>query len=317
MKTIFTTLILIAAGCTLAVAQQRSTYNLYRENWMLLNPASFSEDYLIQSKTQSLAVTGRYQWTGLEDAPQTVGLQYQQVLEAQRIAVGGSLLNDQTGAIGSTELFVNTAYQLVLDRRKNQFLSLGLGAGIVQYRVNFSEITFQEPTAALPADNQLLYYPDFSLGAFYYLDNTFFAGLSVPQVFHLNTQGKDGFRAERTPHYMAMAGGYIPLRASRGFSYLEPSAMLKAAPGLPLNLDVNLRYNHQNAFWIGTGYNLAAGIHLETGYYLAPGGADNRLRLGLGYTARSDALRDALGNTFELHASYSWGKSGLVRCPGW
>lgn len=315
MKTIAITFILVVAFISSMMAQQRSTYNLYRENWMLINPAAFSEDYLIQAKKHIVSATGRYQWTGLEEPLKTIGVQYQQVLEDHHLAIGTSLLNDQTGAIGNTEFFLNTSYQLIFDASKKQFLSLGLGAGVVQYRIDYSDILFQQESSVLTG-TQTLYYPDFSLGIFYYLDNTFFAGLSVPQVFNLSTTGENALTSERVPHFMGMAGGYIPVHTSHRFSYLEPSIMVKAVAGLPVNLDINLRYNFQNVFWLGVGYNTAAGIHIETGYFLGRQN-DQLLRLGAGYTVRTDAISQVLGNTFEVNTTYSWGKSDIIQCPVW
>jgi type IX secretion system PorP/SprF family membrane protein len=316
MKKILMTTLIVTVLCSFAFAQQRSAYNLYRENWLALNPAAFSEDFLIQSRTKVLSATGRYQWLGLEESPQTIGLQYQQVLEEHHLAIGGSLVNDQTGAIGSTELFANIAYQLMLDASGNQFLSLGLGTGVVQYRVDYSEITFQQETGNIPTGGLSVYYPDFSLGIFYYLDNTVYAGLSIPQVFQLGMDGENAMSPDRVPHYMGVVGGFIPMRTGRRFSYLEPSLMLRAVAGLPINIEANMRYNHQNVFWLGAGYNTAAGINAEVGYYFQ-WQKERLIRLGFGYTVRTDAVSQALGNTFELNATYSWGESGLVRCPVW
>ncbi len=316
MKRIYLLFVLSYCISLQLIAQQRSTYNLYRENWMLLNPASFSEAYLINSQTQTFSATGRYQWSELENSPATVGLQFQKVLEEKNLAFGGSLQNDQTGAIGTTELHINSSYQLKIYGRQTQFISMGLNAGMVQYRVRFSEIEFSEPGASIPSENLQHYYPDFGIGAFYYLDNKIFAGFSIPQIFDLNTGLVGDFKTESVPHYLGMVGGFIPLRKWGKFSFLEPSAMIKKVSGIPVNFDLNLRYNHHNQLWIGLGYNNASGAHLETGFYIPnKWQSDAGLKIGMGYTLRTDALRQALGNTFELNVAWSWGQSTVIRCP--
>ena len=212
MKTTILYLIFFIAGVSTLFAQQLPDYEFYRNNWMLLNPASFSENYLFNGSTHTVGVTGRYQWIGLEEPPSTVGLQYQAVLEGLNIGLGGTLLNDQTGAIGTTGFYGTFSYQMPLKKRRgrvSQFLSFGLNAGMVQYRVNFSEITFAEAnTASLPMDNQLQYYPDFGIGLFYYADKKFYLGLSMPQLLSLDQQDR-GFTVERRPHFYAMIGGYL------------------------------------------------------------------------------------------------------------
>lgn len=301
---------------SLTIAQQRSTHDLHRENWQLINPASFSTEYLLQGKTQNITATGRYQWSALEEPPTTIGLQYQNVVESKKIAFGGSLLNDQTGAISNTELRLNGAYQLQFESHKSQFLSIGLAAAMVQYRVNFDEIIFSEPTATVSMGNQTKIYPDFSFGAFYYLDKTVYAGISVPQLFSLNTGMPDDFVAEREPYIFGTLGGFILFGKTTIKNYLEPSVLVKYAADLPVNLDFFLRYSHQNRFWLGSGYNTVGALNLQAGFWQPFSDShDGQLKIGFGYTYRMDSLSGALGHTFELILGYAWGQSDWIDCP--
>ncbi len=322
MKKILYTIVLLL-GISHIKAQQLSDYNFYRDNWMLLNPASFSENYLFNSSTHTLGVTGRYQWTELEEAPTTIGLQYQAVLEALNIGLGATLLNDQTGAIGTTGLYGTFSYIMPLQKsrsRVTQFLSFGINARMVQYRVNFSEITFNEPNQASTAmDNHLQYYPDFGLGVFYYIDNRFYMGASMPQLLNLNTQytrRDESFSIERQAHYYAIMGGFIPFGGRQPTFYLEPSIWLRYVENTPISLDANLRLNFQNAFWLGAGYSISNTFHLDMGYTLQNRFSRNDwLKIGLGYTYNANTFGIELGNTFELNMTYAWGKSSRLICP--
>ena len=212
------------------------------------------------------------------------------MLEALNIGLGATLLNDQTGAIGTTGFYGTFSYIMPLQKYRNrvtQFLSFGLNAGLVQYRVNFSEITFNEPSqASIPADNQLQYYPDFGLGVFYYIDNRFYMGASMPQLLNLNTQyssREGGFSVERQAHYYAMMGGFIPFGGRQATFYLEPSVWLRYVENTPISLDANLRLNFQNAFWLGVGYSISNNLHVDMGYTFQDRFSGNDwLKIGLG-----------------------------------
>jgi len=323
MKIALHILLITLLSYTPLLAQQLSDFNLYKDSWMLLNPASFSENYLFNGSTHSLGLSGRYQWIGLEEPPTTIGVQYQAVLESQNIAIGGSLINDQTGAIGTTGLYTTFSYLMPLQKYRNkttQFLSIGLTAGMVQYRVNFSEITFNEPgTTSIPLDNQMQYYPDFGLGVFYYVDNKFYAGLSMPQLLQLSTQSatRDGsFSIERQAHYYAMIGGYLALGDKRNPIYLEPSAWLRYVANAPISADANLRINFRNVLWVGGGYSLSHNLHLEMGYIFKNKFAGRDwLKIGFGYTYNANDFGIELGNTLELNLTYAWGESKRLFCP--
>lgn len=302
-------------------AQQHPLHNLYRENWLLINPASFSDQYLINSNTNTLALTGRYQWTALPESPATIGLQYQTVKEEQNIALGGMLIADQTGAIGNVGAYANCSYRIQLGRQPTQFLSIGFNAGVQQYRVDFHDITFANPGAAsAPADNLQQLFFDFGFGAFYYFDNLFYAGVSMPQFFNvysLASNDYDGINIDKVPHYNAVIGGYVPFGSGATFSYLEPSAWVKYVQGVPVGVNYNLRYNYRNIFWLGGGGDLAHNYHVETGFVLSGGSSRRNLFLGLGYDFNANGFSSALGHTFEINLSYGWGRARSLRCPFW
>lgn len=298
--------------------QQLSSYNLYRNNWMLLNPASFSQNYLLNSSTQSVGVTGRYQWQGLEESPTTTGLQYQQVIEALNVGLGATIINDQTGAIGSTSAHGTFSYIMPIQKKRSrvtQFLSIGFNVGVLQYKVNFSQITFNEPSTSIPSDNQRQYELDAGLGLFYYVDNKFYMGLSIPQLLPLKTQIRQStidFFQQQEPHFYSIIGTYLPI----GKFLLEPSVWIRYLPNTPLSMDGMIRLNYQNNLWIGAGYSLSKNINAELGYIFKNNVTNaNYLTMGLAYAFNTNSYGVSLGSTFELNISYAWGKSNRLLCP--
>ncbi len=290
-------------------AQQLPTFINYTNNWSLLNPAAVSPDFLIDDYYRlSVQATYRQQWIGVEDAPQTQSLAATWMPENNPILLGGQLLNDNTGAIGLTGAYGQFAYRLQVNRR--HFLSLGINAGLVQYRVKVSEINLLEKNDILAGQDGNRLFPDFGLGFFYQYDDWFYAGVSVPQTFGItNTFAATDnrkYQLTRARHYYAMAGANIYLNKEKT-SYFALSSWAKYLPNAPFTIDINAKYYFQDIFWLGVGGGSANLAHLEVGFIIGNGIGylDNRLMLGFGYDFALNSTAQLLGNTMEITMRYS------------
>lgn len=302
-----------------AKAQQLPAFTIYRDHWNVINPASLSNNYLVNEWYFSAGASYRQQWWKSEDSPNTQVLNFEAVLpEYDRIVVGGHILRHQTGVIDQTGLYGQFAYRIEMGRRTEQALVIGLNAGIVQYRADFRDIQFAQ-AEQIPTDRDLIYHPDFSLGAFYYHSDLFYAGISVPQVFGLNTTFRDTtdneFNIQRIQHLYGVVGGYIPVSwFGTEASFIEPSAWIRYVPGSPISLDANLRYQVSDFYWIGlgagsgTGAAFSARLHLETGMILGESlnMYSGQLKIGIGFDIPLGVYRSAFGNSAELNLIYSW-----------
>lgn len=290
-------------------AQQLPTFINYTNNWSLLNPAAVSPDFLVDDYCRlTLQATYRQQWIGLEDAPQTQSLAGTWMPESHSILVGGQLINDQTGAIGLTGVYGQFGYRLKLNRK--QFLSLGINAGLVQYRVKATEIKLLEQNDILTQQDGNRIFPDFGLGLFYQFDDWLYAGVSVPQTFGITNTfgtGKQKYQLTRARHYYAMAGANFYLNSDKT-SYFALSSWAKYLPNAPFTLDLNARYFFQDIFWLGLGGGTTDLAHLEVGFIVGNGIGylDGRLTLGFGYDFALSTQSSLLGNTMELTVRYSF-----------
>ncbi len=290
-------------------AQQLPTFINYSNNWSLLNPAAVSPDFLLNDFYRlTLQATYRQQWVGIEDAPQTQSFAGTWMPDNHPILVGGQLLNDKTGAIGLTGAYGQFAYRLQFNRK--HFISAGINAGLVQYRVKVSEIRLLEKNDILAAQDGNKIIPDFGIGLFYQFDDWFYAGLSVPQTFGItNVFASDNRRYQltRARHYYALAGANIYLNKDKT-SYFAFSSWAKYLPNAPFTLDVNAKYYFQDIFWLGIGSGTADLAHLEVGFIIGNGIGylDGRLSLGFGYDFALSTQAQLLGNTMELTVRYSF-----------
>ncbi len=308
----------LANGCLFA--QQLPLFTIYRDQWNVLNPAYLSNNYLVNEKNMSVGASYRRQWAGIEDGPQTQVLNWEYVHEEHPITTGAFVVNDRAGVFGQTGLYGQFAYRMELGRRTKQSLSIGLHAGMVQYRAKLRDIEWRE-TGDEVSENDVEFQPDFGFGFFFHKADKFYIGASVPQLFGLMTEFKtpEGkFPILHSPHFYAVGGGYFPVSwFNSDNSFLEPSLWVRSAPHVPLSLDANIRYQMGERFWAGIGAGVYMGkpfssaLHVELGTILAGellNLPDSQLKIGFGFDWPLGLYRPTFGGSGEVHIIYAWGR---------
>lgn len=309
MKPIFTTAILIFFGQMLW-AQQLPFLAQYRENHILINPASISVNYTNNNSALSTGFLGRYQWMGMPDAPRTQTAYGSYLWEDQNFGFGGFLINDQTGPIGFSGVYGQLAYVLELSSYGHK-ISGGLNIGIVQYRAKFQDnLNFTTENDPQVINNSQIY-PDVGAGIYYHYDKYFYAGLSVPQVLGLNLNYKtpnNEFQIQRLQHVYFVMGGYIGIGEE---SFLEPSTWIQYVPNGPVNINLNLRMlipvGQNFEMWFGGGYSVSGMGHLEGGFTLTDlqlFGEYDGLKFGLSYDRTFADYAPYATGAYELHVGY-------------
>lgn len=301
-------------------AQQLPNFTIYRDQWNVINPAALSNNYLINELNYTVGASYRRNWLNVQDAPQTGILNFEMVLEEQNSVIGAHVISDKTGKLGQTGFYGHYAYILDMGGRTDRALVIGLGAGLVQYGAKLSEIDFPD-LANRPAINDNLLFPDFSLGAFFYEEDNYYLGVSVPQVFGLDTKFKAEdarYDVKRLPHVYAVAGKYFDSFLGNSTSFLEVSSWLRYVPNAPISLDVNGRLQISELYWAGLGFGAAASgqqktfsVRAETGFVLGEQVRieNGQFKLGLAYDQPLAApLGRYFGGAFEVHLLYSWWK---------
>jgi len=153
-----------------------------------------SRDYLINEDNLSFGASHRNQWTDFENAPKTQLLRGEYLYDGGTFGLltGGYLLNDQTGPTGLTGLYGRIGGILAGDPYYGG-IALGLSLGVVQYRVDASQLNLRDQGDIVAADNQMQIFPDVGFGLYYYKrlasDDLVYAGVSIPQT--IGCTGRD------------------------------------------------------------------------------------------------------------------------------
>jgi type IX secretion system PorP/SprF family membrane protein len=304
---------------TLAEAQQLSLFTQYREQATILNPAAITSDYLAFGQNVTLGASYRVQWVDFAGAPTTQTLHGSYMFAEPagvNLLAGGHIINDQTGPTGFTGIYGRIG-GLVSGDPYYGGLSLGLSAGLVQYRVDGSAIRLRDPNDVVSAVGETQLYPDLGAGVFAYKrmegrgffnGDVLYGGISVPQVLGLDLtfRGTNGdFYTQRVQHFYGMLGLYKFLREENTF--LEPSIWFRYAPNAPASVDFNLRYQMTSNFWIGSGVSMAGTFHMEGGVIIGETGYGNILKIGYGFDWGFNVYGPLAGSTHEIHVSYAFG----------
>lgn len=303
--------VLIVTTITLS-AQQLSLFTQYRENASVINPAALESDFLAFGQNLTFGASYRAQWVGLNNAPttQTVRFSYlNKELTGVSFMAGGHLINDVTGPTGFTGFYGKIGGIVTQDPEYSGFV-VGLSVGAVQYRVKANELFLREDNDIIGTQNQSQMYPDVGVGVYFYQttgnSDYFYTGLSVPQVAGLDLTFKNDngeFYTTRVRHFYGLLGFY---KFFDNDSFLEPSLWVKYAPNVPVNVDLNLRYQLPGSLWIGTGISSAKTFHLDTGVMLGGNSFDNIIRIGYGFDYSFSSFGPTAGSTHELNISFGF-----------
>lgn len=296
-------------GLLLHAQQLPATY-LYRYNWSAINPAAVGEGFLRFNRLNEVSCSYRHQWVGVKDAPRQGAASANFIPESLPLIAGINVSYDQAGIFEQSGVYGRIAYRI--QGRRNSGLAIGLSAGAVQYAIRATNLNLRQSGDPLLNENVSKIAPDFSLGAFYYQEEKFYAGISIPQIFGLKTQFQLSNSLKesvtRVSHYYALIGAYL---GSSDDAIFEPSIRLSYVPNSLIGGDINLRYTLKNSFWMGiggSGGGSAQLLHADLGVLIGANSnrLDSQLRIGLGYSLTLQQISINTPHTFDINLSCFW-----------
>ncbi|MEZ5038475.1 MAG: PorP/SprF family type IX secretion system membrane protein [Saprospiraceae bacterium] len=314
-------------------AQLLTPYTLYRDQWGVINPASLSNNFTLDEYIFSVALTDRHQWLGngfnWDYSPNTQLLNFENVQDRNRILIGGHVLQDRTGDLSVLGAYGRFAYLIPMDRFAKKALSVGLAVGVVQNRsrIDGSDTDYFKNNEAGIVPGSVIK-PDVSLGVYYYDEDIWYFGVSIPQLLSLDTEFGDdqiAYSLKQPRHFYVVGGGYIPFDFfgfGDGSSFLELSGWARYLPirqskadsfNHLFRVDGSARYQHNQIAWIGLGLGSSLALdytflHAEFGFI---GGeqlnlANGQLKIGLALDFIVGDAIQRLGPSAEINVMYAW-----------
>ncbi|MCR4030696.1 MULTISPECIES: type IX secretion system membrane protein PorP/SprF [Flavobacterium] len=246
-------------------AQQDPQYTQYMYNMNIINPA-----YAGSKGFTSIGILGRTQWVGVDGAPQTATLSINGPV-GKNVGLGFSVIHDEIGPVKEDNAYVDFSYTLNLSEEDKFAFGLKAGATFL----NIREFVTVDPDPLNQPINQIA--PNFGIGLMYY-NERFYVGLSAPNFIesrYLDKKNGITSTASEKTHYFLTSGYVFDLNPDLK---LKPSTMLKAAPGAPLSVDLNLNLLVQEKVEFGVSVRLDDSISGMVGYNIS-----QDMRIGYAY----------------------------------
>ncbi|RMG77205.1 MAG: type IX secretion system membrane protein PorP/SprF [Bacteroidetes bacterium] len=320
MKQALTILGLFLLCGQIGFGQQDPMFTKYMCNSLIFNPA-----YAGSKQHMYIGALHRTQWYEINGAPTTQSFTLHTPLRNDRVAVGMSVVNDKIGPTNNLGANLVYAYRIPLSKKEDGLkLSIGLQAGIENYRADWSKLTLENPgdPPFMEDENRML--PNFGAGLYLY-NQHFYLGASSPQLveYDLRDNIQTNFYARQARHYYLMGGAAIPLNG-RALIF-KPSFLLKNVGlfksqskltefkdiGAPSELDIDLSLLFQETLWIGASFRTALEVFQNKSSYDS---ADiwvsvflkNGMRIGAAYDYPLTELSNVTTGAFEVMLGYEF-----------
>lgn len=253
---------------TTTFGQQDPQYTQYMYNQNVLNPA-----YAGSKGVLSIGMLGRTQWVGVDGAPETLTLAIHSPI-GRKVGLGLSVIHDEIGPAKEDNVYADFSYTIHTSDEGN--LAFGLKAG-------FTFLNVRALGNLVDPDDEILNEPvnknspNFGAGIFYYTQK-FYAGLSIPNFLetrHLETGNGQVSSASEKMHYFLTTGYVFHLSESLK---LKPSAMVKAAIGAPVSIDLSANALLNDTIEFGLSMRLDDSISAMIGFNVS-----EDMRIGYAY----------------------------------
>ena len=232
------TMLLTSITC----AQQQINFTQYMYDLSTLNPG-----HMGIYRSFSASAFSRWQWSGVEGAPNTQTLVLHSPVNIDNVSLGFQFVRDEIGVTTNNYVLPAAAYKLKLGLGS---LSMGLQFGL-QIFSNRLQDAFVLPSSQTEfSENFSRILPVIGYG-FYYSRRNFYAGFSSPFALR-NTLTLDGVtQFTQRQHFYFTSGIELPLNND---IKVKPNLLVRAVGGTPISADYNVNFLYKELFWVGFSY---------------------------------------------------------------
>ncbi len=279
-----------------SMAQQVPHYSQFWFNDFVISPAFAGTKPYYQAKSNN-----RYQWVGINDAPKTFILSAFGPEKEKDMGYGAQLFSDVTGPTSRLGFYGSYAYNLKI--KDDIRLSMGISLGLLQYKIDGSQIVLHDDNDASLGDEVYAeFVPDADFGIMVYTDK-WHGGIVAKQLFNysLNFDDVDALGINTLKTHFFAHGAY---RYDFNEDWAtEPFVLLKYMHPTPLQVDLGLRTIWKKMIWIGASWRSADAIAIMIGYEY-----EEQISFGYSYDITTSNLRTASSGTHEIMIGFKFSK---------
>ena len=276
-------------------AQQDPLYTNYMFNPMAINPA-----YAGSRDALSIVALGRWQWVGVDGAPNTQSFSVHSNIGMTGLAIGGNFYHEGIGPSSNFAGQLTLAYHLKLKLGK---LSFGARAGFFNSNLDKGKLQFNQvndPTNSAGITSSTI--PTFDFGMYWYTKN-FYVGTGANNIYAGELDynvNADLVVHQLTQHFYLSGGAAFEVHPN---FVLKPSIMMRYVINTPFTFDANFSVLMYKILWLGVTYRFNSSVA-----FLLEVNPLDWLRVGYSfdYTYTSTVFRKGshevfLGFDFNLH----------------
>lgn len=246
MKKILVFVFILGFGFSM-IGQQLTQYSNFVSNYVMVNPAAVGS-----VKCLEFNIGHRSQWTGVEGRPVTNYANIQGNFGKKKFnfhGLGMIVENDQTGAISYTTISAVYAYHMKVTRE--HMMSVGVSAGIMQYKLDFSSLTplvFNDPV--INGNVSEVKAPYMNAG-FWLYNSKHFIGFSVRNVVGSTLKDLEPRSNTKLIQHFELTGGKT-IDLHENFKF-KPAFQLKVVGGSKPDLDIQGLVTYRSKLSLGIG----------------------------------------------------------------
>jgi len=289
----------ILLGSLISFGQQTPVIEHYLQNQYFINPAAAG----LNGKVAHLVV--HKQWQGFTGAPETQIFTIDGNFNRNKMALGLTVVNDQTNILGSTAGYLSYVYNLTITSK--QRIRFGLSSGIVQNRLIYDNIVAEdESELQLFYNNQNATNFDAKAGVHYQFKK-FQLGFAVsnllsPKFSYENNFSSDSLTFRNIPHFTLNTQYNFQLKGGKW--ELIPSLYMKGVQGMPFVFEGAVSGMYKKKFWGTLKYHHKIGYSAMTGASIT-----KQLLLGYSFGFSSREIGTQNSGTHEILIGYKIGES--------
>ena len=288
---------IIIAGIMLTTlkssGQQDPIFTQYMFNTQAINPA-----YAGMWEKIGFISLVRKQWLGIDKSPFTQMVSFHSPLNNEYVGVGLNVINDRLAYEERLSIFADYSYELLVTPERR--LRLGMKVGVMHYKNPLTRYQLYPDGIFDPMfqeDIDLKFLPNFGIGAFYY-DEDYYISFSIPKLVKNDfKENRNNFSSLAEIRHLYLSGGYVfHLNPVLKF---KPTMMLRAAIGVPVQVDLSANFLLNDKLWLGTMVRTGDAL-----CFVAQWIFDNNIRVGYAMDVTFTEIYRQQNGTYEFTLSY-------------
>lgn len=296
MKKIIISIIVLVGSHGLLHGQQEPNFTLYMLNPLVYNPALAGTANFYQIRTNH-----RFQWVGMKNAPITNSFSAFGPHSTKSMGFGGSIYNDITGP--TSRIAVNGLYGYNMSINRDIRISYGLTLGLLQYKIDGTNITTHDPDPVLQNSIYTSLVPDASAGIYVYSSSLgFYGGLSGLHLLDIFSKDKakniDGINILNTHFYLI--GGYQYHVVPRVWM-LEPCIILKKVIPASYQFEFSAKAQYKGMLWGGLAFRTSDAFSVVIGYI-----HERKIHIGYAFDLALNDVRKYTTGSHEIVLGYNF-----------